>query len=424
MEKFHIKFSEQVKFQKGKKKTLLVNLENKKNMFVSNEVIGYINEAEKEKLNTEEFLDVFEDIHDQKYMKKVIKYIDECGMWEERKIPFNSKVVNFSLDITNQCNLRCKHCCVSAGENLYGEDLTTEQLKKVLNKIYEYQPRMISISGGEPLVRKDFVEIIEDIKLHYNGPLDLMTNATLIDDKMAKFITQNFISVSISLDGVDDETTSIIRGKGVFAETVHGIKLLKKYGMKNIESSMVVCKENEQYISKFQKLCKDLEVNSKLRILEPGGRIDRFDDEVHYVDSEINPEGKELEIYLKKCLNYGINKLHPDTCACQAARREFLIDFKGDIYPCASLTDAELKMGNILDVEDVTDYFNNQRFHESKGYKEFARYLPYQVEGCKDCNKNLLCFSCVRTVKDRVAAGTLHKDCKFNHKYYDLYWEE
>lgn len=424
MKKFRIKFSDQVKFQKGEKKTLLANLENKKNIFVSNEVLEYIMEAEKEGLDAAEFLQVFEDIDDRKYIQKVIQYIDECGMWEETKFPLDSRVINFSLDITNQCNLRCKHCCVSAGENIFGEDLSTEELKKVLRKIYEYQPRSLSISGGEPLFRNDFIEIIEDIKMNYSGPLDLMTNATLIHDDMAEFISKNFVSVSVSLDGVDEATVSIIRGNGVFDRTINGIQLLKKHGMDAIEATMVVCKENEAYIGDFHKLCADLGIKSKLRILEPGGRIDNYGDEIHYVDSEKHPEGEKLEAYFEYCLKNGFNKMHPDTCACQAARREFLIDFKGDIYPCPALMDSELRMGNILEVKDVKDYFNNQRFHVSKGYKEFAKYLPYEVEGCKDCNKNLMCFSCVRTVKDRVAAGTLHQECRFNYQYYDLHWKE
>ena len=53
-----------------------------------------------------------------------------------------------------------------------------------------------------------------------------------------------------------------------------GIKLLKKYGAKHLEATMVVCKENEKYIRNFKELCEKLGVKDRLRILEPGGRID------------------------------------------------------------------------------------------------------------------------------------------------------
>lgn len=424
MENFKIKFHDQVRFQRGEKKTLIVNLENRKNLFIGNEFLGYIEQAQKEKLGVIEFIQAFEDEDDVEYAKDVIDYIDACSMWEDRTLPLSEKIINLSLDITNECNLRCKHCCVSAGEHLYGVDLSKEQIKEVLNKIYEFNPNSLSISGGEPLVRTDFKEIIEDISTHYTGKMDLLTNGTLIDEDMAGFIAEHFDSVSVSLDGIDDKTTAIIRGKGVFQKTINGIKNLRKYGVKKLEATMVICKENEKYIKQFKELCESLGVKDKLRILEPGGRIDEHTDEIHYVDPEIHPKGKLLEEYLKHCLENGFNKIHPETCACQAARREFLIDFKGDIYPCASLADVELKLGNILEIDDIKDYFINRRYISTEGYKEFEKYLPYNVEGCKECNKNLMCYSCVRTVKDRVASGELHKDCKFNYRYYDLHWKE
>lgn len=424
MENFRIKFHDQVRFQRGEKKTLVVNLENRKNLFVGNEFLEYIEQAQSEKLRVIDFINAFEREEDIQYAKDVIDYIDMCSMWEDRSFKLSEKVINLSLDITNECNLRCKHCCVSAGEHLYGMDLDTDKMKQILNKIYEFNPYSLSISGGEPLVRSDFREIVEDISDHYSGRLDLMTNGTLIDARMAEFIVKHFDMVSVSLDGVNEETTALIRGTGVFEKTVNGIKLLKKYGAKHLEATMVVCKENEKYIRNFKELCEKLGVKDRLRILEPGGRIDNNANEIHYVDPEVYPDGAALGAYLEHCLKQGMNKMHPQTCSCQAARREFLIDFKGDIYPCAALLDEELKMGNIFEINDIKDYFINRRYLSSDGYREFEKYLPYNVEGCKECNKNLICHTCVRTVKDLVSTGNLHRECKFNSQYYDLYWKE
>lgn len=190
--------------------------------------------------------------------------------YENDRIPTDE--IRLSWDITNKCNLRCTHCCVSAGENKHGEELSTFNLLEIADKIIDLNPFSICISGGEPLVRNDFIKIIKYIKSKYNGKLKLMTNGTLIDNKMAEFIVANFDSVDVSIDGVDEETCSVIRGKGVFRNVIASINLLKEYGMKQISGSMLTFNKTKNLNIKFCQMCDELGIYPITRVFDPIGR--------------------------------------------------------------------------------------------------------------------------------------------------------
>lgn len=67
--------------------------------------------------------------------------------------------------------------------------------------------------------------------------------------------------------------------------------------------------------------------------------------------------------------------------------------------------DDMFSMGNLCEIEDFKDYLENRKYKNTKGYKNFRSFFPDQVELCRDCNKNLLCFSCVNEVRRFVESG-------------------
>ena len=69
--------------------------------------------------------------------------------------------MNVTIDITSRCNLRCKHCRV----NEISHDLTMDEIDIIFNKLKPFKPMGVFISGGEPLTRKDIVEIVRKSKI-------------------------------------------------------------------------------------------------------------------------------------------------------------------------------------------------------------------------------------------------------------------
>lgn len=91
------------------------------------------------------------------------------------------------LSLTNRCNLRCKHCVASACIEEV-DHMNTEDWKKVIVQVLVLNPEQINLTGGEPLIRPDFCEILEYLRANYKGAITLSTNALLLNDRLMEII--------------------------------------------------------------------------------------------------------------------------------------------------------------------------------------------------------------------------------------------
>jgi radical SAM protein with 4Fe4S-binding SPASM domain len=135
-------------------------------------------------------------------------------------------------EVTQGCNLACIHCHASSGD-AGPEELTTEEGFKLLEEIASVDAfRMLVLTGGEPLVRKDLFEL-----LRYAGALGLKlviaTNGTLITDKVARRLKEaGVVGVAISLDAADPAVHNFIRdNENAFDRAMRGIEAARKAGL-------------------------------------------------------------------------------------------------------------------------------------------------------------------------------------------------
>ena len=134
------------------------------------------------------------------------------------------------LDVTWRCNERCTHCYLDHDGK--GE-MTTDEIKNVLKQLAEVGTFFLSISGGEPLLRRDCFEILEYARsLHFN--VKLKTNAVMIGPKEAQKlrklgIEQVQVSVYSHRPEVHDAITKL---PGSLRRTVEAIRHLKANGVK------------------------------------------------------------------------------------------------------------------------------------------------------------------------------------------------
>ena len=219
----------------------------------SYECYDYLKKAVSLGMDKQQFINCFNDENDRIYIKKLLNRLEGIKVLnhslEKREIN------NISILFTDRCNLFCTHCAANSKKIVENEELSTEQMLQILQKVIESDPKSITISGGEPLVRKDFKCLIRFIRNNSTSAIDLMTNATLITDEIAEFIAKNVDVVDISLDGYDEKSCSLIRGKGVFDKVINGIKLLQKYGIKDIALSMVDIHKSPYEQKLFKDLC-------------------------------------------------------------------------------------------------------------------------------------------------------------------------
>ena len=127
-------------------------------------------------------------------------------------------------NMTRTCNLHCRHCYMDADAKRHAGELTTAEAKHFIDDLAAFRVPALLLSGGEPLVRKDFFELAEYASAHGVRPT-LSTNGTLIDEEVAKKIKAAGVAyVGVSLDG-PQHINDAFRGKdGAYTAAMRGIR--------------------------------------------------------------------------------------------------------------------------------------------------------------------------------------------------------
>jgi radical SAM protein with 4Fe4S-binding SPASM domain len=138
-----------------------------------------------------------------------------------------------SVELTAACNQRCAHCYNAwrAEGNRSPERMETAELLALLDRVIaELGLGRVTLSGGEPLLHPDFRRIVEHLR-ERGLELFLITNGTLVDDEVARFLAPRFGAVQLTLAGADAAGHDEICGPGSFARVVAGLDALAAAGV-------------------------------------------------------------------------------------------------------------------------------------------------------------------------------------------------
>ena len=135
------------------------------------------------------------------------------------------------LYLTNHCNLNCRHCWINPAYTNHNKQkgMELKLLVDILEQCRELGMRSLKITGGEPLLYDSLMNFLEYLKLKKNAWnlfLNLETNGTMLDKKIAKALKESGIKyVSVSIDGDNPDTHDRIRGmKGSFQKAWRAVK--------------------------------------------------------------------------------------------------------------------------------------------------------------------------------------------------------
>lgn len=135
-------------------------------------------------------------------------------------------------NLVRRCNLTCKHCYANAGDREFANELTGSEIREVMDDLYAYGVRVLILSGGEPLLRKDIFELSRHAKAlgFYVG---LSSNGTLIDDAMADTIADvGYDYVGISIDGSRETHDRFRRCVGSYDAALSSLRRCRDRGTK------------------------------------------------------------------------------------------------------------------------------------------------------------------------------------------------
>ena len=134
-----------------------------------------------------------------------------------------------SLELTARCNLTCQHCYINEPANdrvARSKEMTTEQMKRVIDQVVAEGTLFFTMTGGEVLLRPDFREIY--LHAREQGLLvTIFTNATLVTERIADFLAEYPpVAIEISIYGYTEATYEAVTGiKGSHKKFMRGVHL-------------------------------------------------------------------------------------------------------------------------------------------------------------------------------------------------------
>ncbi len=210
----------------------------------------------------------------------VVRYSHWKNMRKIEKLKTPTSLVFF---ITNRCNARCKHCFYWKELNRSSDEINLEEIKILASSLKH--PAHISLTGGEPSLRLDLIEICQAFtKINHSPSIHISTNGLLPQNiyQLCKQILTSCscktLTIQISLDGLK-RTHDEIRGvSGAFNKTTETIKKLKilqqEFSNLEIEIATVIMRHNYHEIEKLIKFTQRFHVPHKFSIIR--GRYSTF----------------------------------------------------------------------------------------------------------------------------------------------------
>lgn len=324
------------------------------------------------------------------------------------------KNMNITIDVTSKCNLRCKHCRVNEIEY----DMPLEEIKTAFKKLSDFKPRGVFISGGEPLIREDIVDIVKESKKL--APVTVLnTNSLLLTEKNLKDLIEaglNYIQVSV--DGIEEQH-DYIRGKGTYRKTIEKLKMINKYSDKiKLHISSVVSLKNIDYMEEFARQILEVEKinvqilgfkrfipNNVLKDTASLGRegLKKLYDNLNKLQKKykrkttIASDMPMKNVFNEKKAFEVLKKYNMQCVGCSAGVNGISIRNNGTVTPCTLLY---ISCGNILK-QDLNEIMENASMIKIKNRELKGK--------CGNCKYKQICGGC-RAEAYQVTGDYLEED--------------
>ncbi|MEQ1899189.1 MAG: pyrroloquinoline quinone biosynthesis protein PqqE [Devosia sp.] len=293
------------------------------------------------------------------------------------------------LELTHRCPLQCGYCSNPIEMERSGNELTTEEWKKVLTELAEIGVLQVHFSGGEPTVRKDLVELVQHAADH-GLYTNLITSAVLFDrDKLEALADAGLAHVQISFQANDPVLANRIGGfKNGHAKKLEAAKWARELGLP-LTVNAVMHRQNLHQLGDLIDLAVDLDADrievanvqyygwalKNRAALMP--TIEQIDEATRIVEEASARLKGILEIDYVVPDYYAIR---PKKCMGGWGRQFFNITPAGKILPChAAETITDLKFDSVRSNHSIAWIWNNsEAFNSYRG----TGWMP---EPCKSC---------------------------------------
>ncbi len=274
------------------------------------------------------------------------------------KDKFERPILSLRITLTNRCNVNCIYCHHD-GMVSSSQEMTPDEIYRICKIAKKIGVRKIRLSGGEPLIRKDIVEIVSKINSIGFKDISMTTNGILLKKYAKDLKDAGLDRVNVSFDTLNRDTYEFITRKNYLSTAKNGILKSVEVGFYPVKINMVLMKNvNEHEIKDMFKFCKKNDIVLQLIELIESENCDddNFSAKYHYkldsVEEKLIDIADDIKIreFMQDRKKYYINggeievvKPVDNSCFCANCTR-LRITPDGKIKPCL------LRNDNLVDI--------------------------------------------------------------------------
>lgn len=179
--------------------------------------------------------------------------------------PFGRKLEYLRVSVIDSCNLRCFYCHPgdSCKPRSVRDQMDRNQIVRVVSEAVAAGIRKVRLTGGEPLVRKDIVALVQEISaIPGIEDLSLTTNGSMLAELAEPLAANGLNRVNISLDSLDKDNFNHITRGGLLQATLNGIDSAIESGLTPVKINMVVINGiNDHEVANFARMTLDRDIH-------------------------------------------------------------------------------------------------------------------------------------------------------------------
>ncbi len=205
---------------------------------------------------------------------------------------YERPILSLRITLTNRCNVNCLYCHHD-GMVKSKDEMTADELYTICKIAKKIGVRKIRLSGGEPLLKKDIVEIVEKIASLGFKDISMTTNGILLEKYAQELKDAGLDRVNVSLDTLNRETFEFITKKDYLEDAKNGILKAVEVGLYPVKINMVIMKDiNQNEIDDMFEFCKENDIVLQLiELIESENcEDDKFSADYHYNLDDIEKE--------------------------------------------------------------------------------------------------------------------------------------
>ena len=295
--------------------------------------------------------------------------------------------LSVQLDLTYRCNERCIHCYLDHDD--HGE-LTTAEIKDLLDQMADAGVFYLTISGGEIMMRRDFFEILEHARAR-TFCVKLKTNGVLIREKEAERLRELGVeSVQISIYSHRPEVhDAVTKMPGSFRQSIRAVRLLRAQGLPVTLANVLMVQNSSDYQS-VKALAVELDakfiIDPTITPMMDGDRSILSLNVDHATLQGVFRDGALVGNVEEFCAPpRSVDEAALDTLPCSAGHTACYVSPYGDVYPCVQFP---MPSGNIRLIKFVDIW------RDSPQLKEVRSITLKDMPSCSQCAHGATCTRC------------------------------